>query len=109
EEWIVRQLEALRAVRLQPEQRQVAVYGALRQPGLLRQAATRPVCLAARLSPQRCIDQLDLPPRYRRVFLLHVTENMSYRAISRCLDVSTKAVERDIAMVLELCQSRLRT
>lgn len=52
---------------------------------------------------------LDLPPRYRRVFLLHVTENMSYRAISRCLDISTKTVERDIAMVLELCQSRLRT
>jgi RNA polymerase sigma factor CnrH len=52
---------------------------------------------------------LDLPPRYRRVFLLHVTENMSYRAIARHLDVSTKTVERDIAMVLELCQGRLRT
>ena len=57
EERIVRQLEALRAVRLQSEQRQVAVYGALRQPGFVRQAATRPVCLAARFSRQRGIDQ----------------------------------------------------
>lgn len=52
---------------------------------------------------------LDLPPRHRQVFLLHVTQNMSYRTISRHLGVSTKTVERDIAMVLELCQSRLRT
>lgn len=52
---------------------------------------------------------LDLPPRYRQVFLLHVTENMSYRAIAQRLGVSTKTVERDIAMVLELCQGRLRT
>jgi RNA polymerase sigma-70 factor (ECF subfamily) len=52
---------------------------------------------------------LDLPPRYRQVFLLHVTENMSYRTIAKHLDVSTKTVERDIAMVLELCQGRLRT
>ena len=52
---------------------------------------------------------LDLPPRHRRVFLLHVTQNMSYRAIARSLQVSTKTVQRDLAMVLELCQSRLRT
>jgi RNA polymerase sigma factor CnrH len=52
---------------------------------------------------------LDLPPRHRQVFLLHVTQNMSYRTIARHLDVSTKTVERDIAMVLELCQGRLRT
>lgn len=52
---------------------------------------------------------LDLPPRHRQVFLLHVTENMSYRTIAKHLGVSTKTVERDLAMVLELCQSRLRT
>jgi RNA polymerase sigma factor (sigma-70 family) len=51
---------------------------------------------------------LDLPPRHRQVFLLHVTENMSYRTIAKHLGVSTKTVERDLAMVLELCQSRLR-
>lgn len=51
----------------------------------------------------------DLPPRHRRVFLLHVTESMSYRAIAKHLDISTKTVERDLAMVLELCQGRLRT
>jgi RNA polymerase sigma factor (sigma-70 family) len=52
---------------------------------------------------------LDLPPRHRQVFLLHVTENMSYRTIAKHLGVSTKTIERDLAMVLELCQSRLRT
>ena len=43
------------------------------------------------------------------MFLLHVTENMSYRTIAKHLGVSTKTIERDLAMVLELCQSRLRT
>jgi len=52
---------------------------------------------------------LDLPPRHRQVFLLHVMHNMSYRNIAKQLAVSTKTVERDLAMVLELCQSRLRT
>lgn len=52
---------------------------------------------------------LDLPPRHRQVFLLHVMQGMSYRAIAVQLDVSAKTVERDIALVLELCQSRLRT
>ena len=52
---------------------------------------------------------LDLPPRHRQVFLLHVTQNMSYRNIAKHLNVSAKTVERDIAMVLELCQGRLRT
>ena len=52
---------------------------------------------------------LDLPPRHRHVFLLHVTHNMSYRDIAKRLVVSTKTVERDLAIVLELCQSRLRT
>src|SRR5690606_30257222 len=58
EERIGRQLEALRAVRLQPKQCQVAVHGALRQSGFVRQAATRPVRLAAWLSRQCGIDQL---------------------------------------------------
>jgi RNA polymerase sigma-70 factor (ECF subfamily) len=52
---------------------------------------------------------LDLPPRHRQVFLLHVMHNMSYRNIAKRLAVSTKTVERDLAIVLELCQSRLRT
>ena len=52
---------------------------------------------------------LDLPPRHRQVFLLHVTQNMSYRNIAKHLNVSVKTVERDLAIVLELCQSRLRT
>jgi RNA polymerase sigma-70 factor (ECF subfamily) len=52
---------------------------------------------------------LDLPPRHRQVFLLHVMHNLSYRSIAKRLAVSTKTVERDLAIVLELCQSRLRT
>lgn len=51
---------------------------------------------------------LDLKPRTRRVFLLHVAKGMSYRAIARELDISTKTVERDIRQVLELCQDRLK-
>jgi RNA polymerase sigma factor (sigma-70 family) len=50
---------------------------------------------------------LDLPPRHRQVFLLHVTQSMSYGTIARHLGISAKTVQRDIAMVLELCQSRI--
>lgn len=51
---------------------------------------------------------LDLGSRQRTTFLLHVVEHMSYRDIARKLGVSTKTVERDMALVFELCQSRLR-
>jgi RNA polymerase sigma-70 factor (ECF subfamily) len=51
---------------------------------------------------------LSLPPRHRRTFLLHMIENLSYRKIALCLGVSTKTVERDLAVVFELVQSRLR-
>jgi RNA polymerase sigma-70 factor (ECF subfamily) len=48
-----------------------------------------------------------LPPRYRKVFALHVEAQMSYRAISRYLGISTKTVERDICGAREFCRHRL--
>jgi RNA polymerase sigma-70 factor (ECF subfamily) len=51
---------------------------------------------------------LDLEPRTRQVFLLHVVKGMSYRTIAKELDISTKTVERDIRLVLDLCQDRLK-
>src|ERR1700690_2129004 len=48
-----------------------------------------------------------LPPRYRKVFTLHVEAQMSYRAISRQLGISTKTVERDICGAREFCRYRL--
>jgi RNA polymerase sigma factor (sigma-70 family) len=48
-----------------------------------------------------------LPPRYRQVFRLHVDAQMSYRAISRHLGISTKTVERDICGAREFCRHRL--
>ncbi len=51
---------------------------------------------------------LDLTPRCRQVFLLHVAEHLSYREIAQRLDISKKTVERDIRLAVELCQSRLR-
>jgi hypothetical protein len=44
-ERVVRQPEALEAVRLHAEHRQVAMYRALRQLGVVRQVAARPVRL----------------------------------------------------------------
>jgi RNA polymerase sigma factor (sigma-70 family) len=48
-----------------------------------------------------------LPPRYRQVFRLHVDAQMSYRAISRHLGISTKTVERDICGARDYCRYRL--
>jgi RNA polymerase sigma-70 factor (ECF subfamily) len=48
-----------------------------------------------------------LPPRYRTVFALHVDAQMSYRAISKYLGISTKTVERDICGAREFCRYRL--
>jgi RNA polymerase sigma-70 factor (ECF subfamily) len=50
-----------------------------------------------------------LPPRYRQVFRLHVDAQMSYRAISKHLGISTKTVERDICGAREFCRYRLGT
>lgn len=46
-------------------------------------------------------------PRPRQAFLMHFDEQMTYQCIAEELGVSKKTVERDIAMVLELCRSRL--
>ena len=51
---------------------------------------------------------LDLKPRTRQVFLLHVTEHLSYREIAKRLGVNKKTVERDMRLALELCQDRLK-
>jgi RNA polymerase sigma-70 factor (ECF subfamily) len=48
-----------------------------------------------------------LPLRSRQVFRLHVDAQMSYRAISRHLGISTKTVERDICGAREFCRDRL--
>jgi RNA polymerase sigma-70 factor (ECF subfamily) len=62
-----------------------------------RQLALRAISRALRV----------LPPRYRKVFALHVEAQMSYRAISRHLGISTKTVERDICGAREFCRHRL--
>ena len=49
----------------------------------------------------------SLPPRHREVFNLHVQAQLSYRAISKRLGISTKTVERDMCGARELCQDRL--
>jgi RNA polymerase sigma-70 factor, ECF subfamily len=46
-------------------------------------------------------------PRPRMAFLLHIYEEMTYEAIAAALGVSKKTIERDIAITLELCRSRL--
>ena len=49
----------------------------------------------------------DLQPRPRQAFLLYVHEEMTYERIALALGVSKKTIERDIALGLELCRSRL--
>ena len=49
----------------------------------------------------------DLRPRPRKAFLLYVGEEMTYNRIAAELGVSKKTVERDIALTLALCRSRL--
>ena len=49
----------------------------------------------------------DLPPRPRRAFLLYVHEEMTYERIALELGVSKKTIERDIALTMALCRSRL--
>jgi len=49
----------------------------------------------------------DLQPRPRQAFLLYVQEEMTYERIALKLGVSKKTVERDIALTMALCRSRL--
>jgi RNA polymerase sigma factor (sigma-70 family) len=49
----------------------------------------------------------DLLPRTRRAFLLHWHGEMTYREIAAALGVSKKTVERDVALTLEVCRSRM--
>jgi RNA polymerase sigma-70 factor (ECF subfamily) len=49
----------------------------------------------------------DLQPRPRQAFLLYVQEEMTYGRIALKLGVSKKTIERDIALTLALCRSRL--
>ena len=49
----------------------------------------------------------DLQPRPRRAFQLYVQEEMTYERIALELGVSKKTIERDIALTLALCRSRL--
>ena len=49
----------------------------------------------------------DLPSRSRQAFVLYVHEQMTYERIALVLGVSKKTIERDIALTIALCRSRL--
>ena len=49
----------------------------------------------------------DLEPRPRRAFLLDLQEELTYGRIAAELGVSKKTIERDVALGLALCRSRL--
>lgn len=49
----------------------------------------------------------DLQARPRQAFLMYVQEEMTYERIAVKLGVSKKTIERDIALTLALCRSRL--
>jgi RNA polymerase sigma-70 factor (ECF subfamily) len=49
----------------------------------------------------------DLQPRARRAFLLYLQEELTYERIAIELGVSKKTIERDIALTVALCRSRL--
>ena len=51
---------------------------------------------------------LDLPPRCREVFLLRVSEELSYEDIAARLGVSKRTVEREMQQALDACQRRLQ-
>jgi RNA polymerase sigma factor (sigma-70 family) len=48
-----------------------------------------------------------LPPRVRRVFLLHRFRALSHKEIARRLGITTRTVERDIASALALLKAAL--
>lgn len=49
----------------------------------------------------------DLPSRSRQAFVLYVHEQMTYERIALALGVSKKTIERDVALTVALCRSRL--
>jgi RNA polymerase sigma factor (sigma-70 family) len=49
----------------------------------------------------------DLPSRSRQAFVLYVHEQMTYERIALTLDVSKKTIERDVALTVAFCRSRL--
>lgn len=49
----------------------------------------------------------DLPARSRQAFVLYVHEQMPYERIALVLGVSKKTIERDVALTVALCRSRL--
>ena len=49
----------------------------------------------------------DLPARSRQAFVLYVHEQMTYERIALVLGVSKKTIERDVALTVALCRSRL--
>ena len=51
---------------------------------------------------------LELRPRSRQVFLLRVSEHLTYDDIAERLGISTRTVEREMRHAIDLCQRRLR-
>lgn len=49
----------------------------------------------------------DLLPRTRSAFLMHWHGEMTYRQVADELGVSRKTVERDVALTLDVCRSRM--
>ncbi|HUQ51071.1 MAG TPA: RNA polymerase sigma factor [Gammaproteobacteria bacterium] len=49
----------------------------------------------------------SLQPRPRQAFLMYVQEELTYERIALKLGVSKKTIERDIALTIALCRSRL--
>jgi RNA polymerase sigma-70 factor (ECF subfamily) len=49
----------------------------------------------------------DVPQRPREAFLLYVQQELTYESIALQLGVSKKTIERDIALTIALCRSRL--
>jgi RNA polymerase sigma-70 factor (ECF subfamily) len=50
----------------------------------------------------------EIKPRCRQVFVLRVTEQLSYAQIATRLGVSTRTVERDIRYVIDVCHHKLK-
>jgi len=51
---------------------------------------------------------LELKPRCRKIFLLRMVEQLTYKAIAEVMSVSAKTVERDMTLAVQLCRMRLR-
>ena len=49
----------------------------------------------------------SLQPRPRQAFLMYVQDELTYERIALVLGVSKKTIERDIALTIALCRSRL--